>query len=720
VIILLLSIAAALLHLHVGARLSTLIAGAPPPPEPLELPPALEATRGADVAMLSFTSSPYLHWAFNWAAFCEHLGVPCVVLALDAPAVAALRARGLQFLHIVDASARNSVPADASVREDPQGFRRLGHAKVSTAAELWRRLGWQALVLTDADTAWLRPPQELLAAFPTADLLVSTDCLSATAAAAKNASEHVPRCEMLPGGVTSAWNSGVVVLRRTAAAIALLDEWAARLAPTAPMRSAGEGWWIDDQLALSGLLDEGALPYVAHPAAPPGAGVLAAWSGRVAVAPLPPLLVANGHVAFEQRLPEATQIVPVAVHNTFQVQQADAGKVARMREAGLWLLDPPEHYNPPGGFVTYSSLVPQLLEFWADAWAVVTGRPMTALHRHLLAGAAQLQLLAEALAAARALKRVLVPPRFTCGCWQEPSGWTSMLHTCAPEGVDVPPPSNCSASFYLMVYGDNMDAWLQVARFPNFLQHAAARGSAMARHMLPVRLEHGAARSPALSLGGVGVAVGGGPPRAPWSALPLHPDDADLARLGADAAAAGAGTLDLGPLAPGWLAGMRSASDLAAVADLFYNLTATSGWCCLLDELPGVDSSSSGSSGSRHTQRQDMLHAFAGYLPLASLRALPADGSSDAASARPQWRPPDALWSRPAWCDPLAGYLAPHNLHVVARQQHPCTYLAGTTHTEQLARDVDAALAQVHVMRAWHQQAAAVTDAVGAGLIAGA
>ncbi|WIA31779.1 hypothetical protein OEZ86_002651 [Tetradesmus obliquus] len=163
------------------------------------------------------------------------------------------------------------------------------------------------------------------------------------------------RLMMMPGGWTSAWNTGIVVARNTPAAAAALQEWANRLDPAALSKTA-EGWQIDDQLGFSNMIDEGSLPWTKHFAA---------------------------------------------------------------------------------NFVTYENLVTEYVARVARVWQQHTGKPMALLHQHLLAAAFQLQVLAEALAAARVLGRVLVPPRFICYCWQDSSAYTDMLSTCEMQGENT-------------------------------------------------------------------------------------------------------------------------------------------------------------------------------------------------------------------------------------------------------------------------------------------
>jgi hypothetical protein len=177
------------------------------------------------------------------------------------------------------------------------------------------------------------------------------------------------------------------------------------LGPDAPSRTA-EGWQIDDQLGFSNMIDEEALPWTSadlpanhssssntsntsNTTSSAWSGVLWGWNKRVKVAPLPPLVAANGHVAFEQRLPELLGVLPVAVHDTFQVYGAESGKLSRMQENNLWLLHPPEHFT--ANFLTYENVVTEYVARVARVWQQHTGRPMVLLHQHLLAAAFQLQ-----------------------------------------------------------------------------------------------------------------------------------------------------------------------------------------------------------------------------------------------------------------------------------------------------------------------------------------
>lgn len=49
-------------------------------------------------------------------------------------------------------------------------------------------------------------------------------------------------------------------------------------------------------------------------------GTIMTFNKTARTMPLPPLVVAGGHVAFEQRLPELLGVTPYALHATFQVR----------------------------------------------------------------------------------------------------------------------------------------------------------------------------------------------------------------------------------------------------------------------------------------------------------------------------------------------------------------------------------------------------------------
>jgi hypothetical protein len=268
-----------------------------------------------------------------------------------------------------------------------------------------------------------------------------------------------------------------------------------------------------------------------------------------------------------------------------------------------------------------------------------------------------------------------------------------MLHTCEMQGTDRRLPMYCSTSFYLDVSQPELQ---QHMRYPNFLAHSelqeALRSSSAAAQAVDGSSSLAAMQTVAAAAAGMAV-------------LPLRASQADV--LASLAAFAGKSVISLRGLAPGWLTGLSDQDDVTFVTDLMYNLTATSGWCCLMTE------SSATAAG------QDMQHAFVGYqgahlITTAALRqqltSASLYGSSSSSSgggiydakavADLLWKPADALFTRPAWCDESAGYLKPYNLNLSRLRQHPCSYLAGVQYSWQLQQGLAGALAEVHQLRA--------------------
>jgi hypothetical protein len=121
-----------------------------------------------------------------------------------------------------------------------------------------------------------------------------------------------------------------------------------------------------------------------------GSRVVWLWDDKVKVAPLPGLLISSGQAAFLQHLHQQYSTTPYAVHATFQLKGANLGKIQRFKEAGLWLLEPPEYYTS-GHYLTWHNVVEQYVEAVAKAWEEETGAPMQHLHKHLVGMAFQRQ-----------------------------------------------------------------------------------------------------------------------------------------------------------------------------------------------------------------------------------------------------------------------------------------------------------------------------------------
>lgn len=134
------------------------------------------------------------------------------------------------------------------------------------------------------------------------------------------------------------------------------------------------------------------------------------------------------------RLDERAGVAAFAVHATWMRSQAEAFKLARLRESGLWR-DPPSHYDAPA--LTYT---PRLaLELLAPSTLPSRGGlPL----RHLRLVDEQLSQLRDALFIARLLRRALVLPPLSCSC--ELGFYPRHLPPSCRAHPLLPLPYNCS------------------------------------------------------------------------------------------------------------------------------------------------------------------------------------------------------------------------------------------------------------------------------------
>jgi hypothetical protein len=155
-------------------------------------------------------------------------------------------------------------------------------------------------------------------------------------------------------------NTGFFYL--TPAARRLAREWDRAVADAAAFAN-----WKNDQQALNALVRRGVGGTSAvaayHggllrvPSAADARSLIRVYDGTLFLGLLPCHLFPSGHVFFIQKQNRALGVDPLAVPLTFQ-NCDQAGKRHRMREAGLWAIDPPSRYDPPGGIFSYTPDLP--------------------------------------------------------------------------------------------------------------------------------------------------------------------------------------------------------------------------------------------------------------------------------------------------------------------------------------------------------------------------
>jgi len=142
--------------------------------------------------------------------------------------------------------------------------------------------------------------------------------------------------------------------------------------------------------------------------------------GRVVIGVLPLSRFLNGHTFFVQHvhtLPQAKP--PLSVHMTYQFAEGSKfayGKRQRLRQAGLWLVEPESYYN--GRYLALSAEASNLLIKPMDS--KIDSR--VAVDYHLQEARHRVAVLRPLLGIAKALGRALILPRMLCYCdfmWKE-------------------------------------------------------------------------------------------------------------------------------------------------------------------------------------------------------------------------------------------------------------------------------------------------------------
>ena len=103
-------------------------------------------------------------------------------------------------------------------RADFSKFRKMGSNKPLIVLKLLQEHHFDTVIISDVDTVWMRDPSEFLLRHPSADVLISTDCLSHWIEAQHDPEQrqhqYFHRCGHLPGATFGrAFNTGVIIFR---------------------------------------------------------------------------------------------------------------------------------------------------------------------------------------------------------------------------------------------------------------------------------------------------------------------------------------------------------------------------------------------------------------------------------------------------------------------------------------------------------------------------
>lgn len=344
-----------------------------PPLKDFRLTKELVQQRVKDnVVIVTFGNYAFMDFILTWAKQLTDLGVSnFLVGALDTKLLEALYWKGIPVFDM------GSHMGTADVGWGSPTFHKMGREKVILIDSILP-FGYE-LLMCDTDMVWLKNPLPYLARYPEADVLTSSDQVIPTV---------VDDSLEIWQEVSGAYNIGIFHWRPTESAKKLAKQWK-------EMLLADDQIW--DQNGFNDILHNQLGPSVDDES-----GLVFAFDGKLKLGILPASIFCSGHTYFVQAMYQQLRLEPYAVHTTFQYG-ATEGKRHRLREA-MYFLDPPEYYNPPGGFLSFKPYIPKSM--------LLSGEHNIESHFTLVNY--QIKQIRTALAIASLLNRTLVMPPLWC------------------------------------------------------------------------------------------------------------------------------------------------------------------------------------------------------------------------------------------------------------------------------------------------------------------
>ncbi|KAK7250704.1 hypothetical protein RIF29_33306 [Crotalaria pallida] len=344
-----------------------------PPLKAFRLTKSLVQERVKDnVIIVTFGNYAFMDFILTWVKQLTDLGLSNLLVgAMDTELLEALYWKGVPVFDM------GSHMSTVDVGWGSPTFHKMGREKVILIDSILP-FGFE-LLMCDTDMVWLKDPLPYLARYPTADVLTSSDQVIPTV---------VDDSLEIWQEVSGAFNIGIFHWRPTESAKKLAKQWK-------EMLLADDKIW--DQNGFNEIIRRQFGPSVDD-----DSGLVFAFDGNLKLGVLPASIFCSGHTYFVQAMYQQLRLEPYAVHTTFQYG-ATEGKRHRLREAMLFR-DPPEYYNPPGGFFSFKPYIPKGL--------LLSGEHNVESHFTLVNY--QIKQIRTALAIASLLNRTLVMPPLWC------------------------------------------------------------------------------------------------------------------------------------------------------------------------------------------------------------------------------------------------------------------------------------------------------------------
>jgi len=383
----------------------------------------LAAPGGPGFLLVTFSNAALKDHLLNFVAHLRDAGAAYLIGAVDVETFELLKELSPVYKTPL---ALSGFALDGSNQHSSGSWKRFAGMR---SGEVTRIVSMGYSVLhTDTDVVWLRNPMPYLMCTPAAAQGEFSPASRFPCEAILKADVAVSSDNMSPGRDTEAhagysaggtFNTGILFFRGNAQGQLFAKTWSDNVnSPARGTRFAGD---TSDQQVFNHMhRDPKYWPGIKGVQGEHTMRTYYEEEGHVAarqgfrLGALPMALFQNGHGYFVASTHRRLGVAPMAVHATYSLDRHDGvAKRQRFRETGLWRSDPPSYYE--GRFLAFNSTVSPRLQRAIDGFAA-SRKSANNIGIHAKALREHVAELRDALALARALKRTLVLPRWTCYC----------------------------------------------------------------------------------------------------------------------------------------------------------------------------------------------------------------------------------------------------------------------------------------------------------------